>query len=159
MSGEDLHGTGLRSCLAIDNNNSIVNFDSDSGSNSDNECNNKIIFNKSKKNLEILDNLNSKSSLNSNPNSNLYTNSNLKLNSNYSDTKNHSSIKKSKKNSATKARQVVNFRKKTRDESVMVLQALKAASTRMNIFQNIYKILMVNFFFEFFFHVIFGFFL
>ena len=147
MSGEDLHGTGLRSCLAIDNNNSSVNYDSDSGSNSDNECNNKTIFDKSKKNVKILDTSNS----NSNPNSKLYTNSNLKLNSNYSDTKNHSSIKKSKNNSATKARKVSNFRKKTRDESVMVLQVLKAASTRMNIFQNIFKILMVNFFLIFFF--------
>ena len=41
MSGEDLQGTGLRSCLAIDYKNSeIINYASDSDTFSDNESNN-----------------------------------------------------------------------------------------------------------------------
>ena len=138
MSGEDLKGTGLRSCLAIDyNNNEIINYDSDSDTFSDNESNNDVPLKDRRKNVAIVD----------------YTNLNTKLNNNHShrstdssDNKNHSSTKKSKKNSATKARQVSNFRKKTGDEIMMVLQAIKATSTRMNTFQNIFKILLVRFF-------------
>ena len=134
MSGEDLKGTGLRSCLAIDYNNSEINYyDSDSDTFSDNENNNDVPLKDRRKNVALVD----------------YTNLNAKLNNNYthsSDNKNHSSTKKSKKNSETKARQVSNFRKKTGDEIMMVLQALKATSTRMNTFQNIFKILLVRFF-------------
>ena len=171
MSGEDLDGTGLRSCLALDYNDRIesnnMNYDSDGNdnyknNNEDSNSSENLCISNSKKNTRrkrsmyedkryhnngIDDNNDNNSNNNNNDNSNIDNNNNSHYN-------NNSNIKKMKNrvidntsdkhSSSTKTRKVANFRKKTGDEVDMVTQALTAATTRTTIFQEVFKILIVS---------------